>query len=111
MSTTLAIPGARRQVGICISIHGSEIMRLYADKAGPTAFNQYLLEKFRIAGAPVEGVVHLKLAHGAIARVKPKVDSPTGTFQYVWMTDEQAAEQRVVEKQAADIAAWNARRS
>jgi hypothetical protein len=110
-ASLLQMPGEQRQTGIVVTLHWSEIARLAADRTGPTAFNQYLLERFKAAGAPVEGVIQLKLACGAIARVKPRLDDEDGVFRYVWLTEVQAAEQRLAEKQADDIARWNARRN
>ena len=107
----LQMPEPQAQVGICIKIHWREIVRLNNDKTSPTAFNQYLLTQFRAAGAPVEGLINLRLAHGAIARVKPRLDDEDGVFRYVWMTDEQAAEQRAAEKLNDDVARWSARRN
>ncbi len=38
---------------IMIALDAQEIGRMFASKTSPTAFNQYLLERFLAAGAPV----------------------------------------------------------
>ncbi len=70
---------------VAISVSAQEIGRLYASNTSPDAFNQFLLERFKFAGAPVEGVLRYKLAHGAIARVKPNPMEPAEKFDYLWL--------------------------
>jgi len=72
---------------IMIALDAQEIGRMWATKTSPTAFNQYLLEKFRAAGAPVEGVLKLTLAHGRLARLKPEMNAPQDGFRYMWLPD------------------------
>lgn len=78
---------------IAIAITSDEVAALYAAQKGdcdPNLFNQYLLERFKAFGAPVEGTVRFKLAHGAIARVKPDATQKQLGFQYLWLPAEYA---------------------
>lgn len=79
---------------IVINVSAEDIGRQYAananrfGKCNPNVFRQFLLEKFKEAGAPVEGTLLLKLAHGAIAKIKD--DAPQPYIRYVWMPPEYA---------------------
>lgn len=75
---------------IMIVITAQEIGRMWAAKSSPTVYNQMLMEKFRAAGAPVEGVLNLTFAHGRLARVRPSREH-AGEFGYVWLPDLWAA--------------------
>lgn len=81
---------------IAISVSADEIGQLFAANAdrfgncNPNVFNQYLLERFKAAGAPVEGTLFYRLAYGAIARVKSNPLAPQDYFQYIWLSPEYA---------------------
>jgi hypothetical protein len=74
-------------IGIILS--PEDIARCYMDRGGPREFNQMLLRHFRQAGAPVEGMAILRLAHGKIFKLR----SAPGDFEfrYVWVPMELAA--------------------
>ena len=72
---------------ICIQITAEEIGQMTAKQFGPYEYNQYVLGKLKAFGAPVEGVLHLKLAHGAVARVKPSAANPQDFFQWMWLAE------------------------
>jgi hypothetical protein len=81
---------------IVITVSADDIAEQFtrsADRFGncdPNVFRQFLLERFKAAGAPVEGTLLLKLAHGAIARVKPDTLAPQAYFKYMWLSAEYA---------------------
>jgi hypothetical protein len=72
---------------IMITIDAQEIGVCWKNKLTPTAFNQFLLENFKAAGAPVEGVINLKLARGKVCKMKSHPRGP-GFFGYLWLSDE-----------------------
>ena len=71
---------------IAIRVAGFEIAALYNDRTGPYAFAQLLLERFKAAGAPVEGVIKFKLLHGKIFKLRSKPGD--NSFKYVWLPPE-----------------------
>jgi hypothetical protein len=71
---------------VTVKVLGYEIAALYADKTGPYAFNQLLLERFQAAGAPVEGTIRLRLARGKVFKIKSQPGD--ASFRYVWLPDE-----------------------
>jgi hypothetical protein len=78
---------------IAIRVEEFEIRMLYAAQQGecdPDAYNQFLLERFKHAGAPVEGIIKLRLAHGAVCKVKTNHLEPQTFFQYLWIPAEYA---------------------
>lgn len=60
---------------------------LYACNTKPHAFNQLLLAKLKDAGAPVEGTLTLRLAHGKLAKLKDSVLEEQVDFTYIWLPD------------------------
>jgi Zn-finger nucleic acid-binding protein len=80
-----AIEHDRCDKPIAIWLDAQELGVLVAKRTTPTEFNQELLRRFRHAGAPVEGMAHLKLAHGAIAKLKPDPNNQEMGFRYIWM--------------------------
>lgn len=75
------------QLPIVIVITAEEIGQMTAKQYGPYEYNQYVLGKLKAFGAPVEGVLHLRLAHGAVARVKPNAANPQDFFQWMWLAE------------------------
>jgi hypothetical protein len=71
---------------VAIKVAGFEIAALYADKTGPYAFAQLLLERFKAAGAPVEGTIRLRLARGKVFKLKSNPGD--ASFRYVWLPPE-----------------------
>lgn len=80
---------------IVVRISAEDIGRQYAananrfGKCNPNVFRQFLLERLKEAGAPVEGTLVLKLAHGAVAKIKD--DAPQPYIRYMWLPAEYAA--------------------
>lgn len=68
---------------IGIIVGAEQIARAYVGKGGPKAFNQMLLTFFKDAGAPVEGLATLKLAHGKIFKLRSRPGE--FFFRYMWM--------------------------
>ena len=71
---------------IAIRVAGFEIAALYNDRTGPYQFSQLLLERFKAAGAPVEGVIKFKLLYGKIFKLKSRVGDTS--FRYCWLPEE-----------------------
>lgn len=71
---------------VVITLDAQEIGALYKANGGPPAFLQYLLNKFKAEGVPVEGVLTKKLAHGKVFKVKQSPRGP-GFFDYMWLPD------------------------
>jgi hypothetical protein len=76
---------------IMITITNQEIGAMTAGGASPTLYMQFVMEKLKAAGAPVEGILELKLAHGRLARTRPDPARPEAGFGWVWLPDEWAA--------------------
>jgi hypothetical protein len=86
MSTQAAPAYADLSAPIKVVLDAQEVGRLYANKTNPYKFRQYLLEMLRQAGAPVSGILDLKLDHGAIARFTK--EPVVGQFTYFWIPEE-----------------------
>ena len=71
---------------IAIRVARFEIVALYNDRTGPYQFSQLLLERFKAAGAPVEGVIKFKLLYGKIFKLRSKPRD--NSFKYVWLPPE-----------------------
>jgi hypothetical protein len=74
------------QKPIAVTLNAQDIGRLHVLNGGPRAFIQFLLERFKAAGAPVTGVLELKLEHGRICKTKDSIQGK-GFFNYVWLPD------------------------
>lgn len=83
----LSLGDDKVQLPIVIVITAEEIGQMTARQYGPYEYNQYVLSKLKAFGAPVEGILHLRLAHGAIARVKPDAANPQDFFQWMWLAE------------------------
>lgn len=83
----LSLGDDKVQLPIVIVITAEEIGQMTAKQFGPYEYNQYVLGKLKAFGAPVEGTLHLKLAHGAVARVKPSAANPQDFFQWMWLAE------------------------
>ena len=72
---------------IHVALHAQQIGKMFADHTKPFAFKQALLEEFRAAGAPVSGIVLLRLDHGHVFKL---TSSPLGKewIAYCWMPQE-----------------------
>jgi hypothetical protein len=71
---------------IAVALDAQDIGRMAAENYSPYMFNQEILARLKHAGAPVEGSIRLKLAHGAVARVKPDLNRGA-VFQYIWLDE------------------------
>lgn len=74
---------------VAVALDAQDIGRMAAENYSPYMFNQEILSRLKHAGAPVEGVLRLKLSYGAVARVKPALNRGA-VFQYVWLPPEYA---------------------
>jgi hypothetical protein len=74
-----------------IVITAEEIGQMTAKRYSPYDYQQYVLSKLRAFGAPIEGTIHLKPAHGAVARVKPNAANPQDFFQWMWLDEHYVA--------------------
>ena len=72
---------------IMITIDAQTLGACFNAKMSPQVYNQFLLENFKAAGAPVEGVIKMKLARGKICKMKSHPRGP-GYFGYMWLSDE-----------------------
>jgi hypothetical protein len=72
---------------IAVMIPSHDIQALTAAKCSPYEYNQLILAKLKDAGAPVEGVINLKMAHGSVYKLKtnPMVEEPG--FTYMWLPE------------------------
>jgi hypothetical protein len=71
---------------IVVSVDAQELGMLAAMHTSPYGYQQYILAKLKESGAPVEGVLDLRLAHGKLARVKNSIMGK-GQFDYMWVPD------------------------
>ncbi len=76
---------ASKEKPIAVSISTDDIQKLYAAQTSPFMFMQCILAKLKDAGAPVEGALTLKLAHGQVYKMKDNPMKPQEEFQYIWM--------------------------
>jgi hypothetical protein len=95
---------------IVFVVTGDEIQQLNAEHAGPTRFNQFLLEKLKFAGGPVSGCINFKLDRGALARAKPNLeDARFKRFRYIWLPAEHARYVAKTTLNEIEFAKWNER--
>ncbi len=73
---------------IAIAIATDDIQALFACGTSPHMFNQLILAKLKDAGAPVEGMMDLKLAHGRVFKLKDDPLKPQEAFEYLWLPEE-----------------------
>ena len=73
---------------VVVTLDAQDIGRMYAAGQGPYAFMQELLARMKQHGAPVEGTLRLRLAHGAVVKVKPDPGQQDAFFRYMWLPDE-----------------------
>lgn len=86
MTTELITEAARLQpIQACIS--ADDIRHLYAAGTSPDKFNQLILAKLKDSGAPVEGTLRLRLAHGQVYKVKDNPTKPQEAFMYMWLPE------------------------
>jgi hypothetical protein len=86
------------QKPIAVALNAQDVGRMYAANYSPYMFMQEVLEKLKAAGAPIEGTIRLRVAHGAVARVKPNLDNGA-VFQYLWLDESYVAGMQEFAKQ------------
>ena len=72
---------------IAVVIPGVDVIRLAQAKCSPYEFNQLILAKLKDSGAPVEGVIHLKMANGSVFKMRNSLQEEEG-FTYLWLPPE-----------------------
>ena len=78
------LPLDDRPIGI--SVDAQTLGRLFADKTGPVAFNQFLLEQLKAVGcSAVSGVIRFKLTRGKVFKLKAQPGE--WAFRYIWLAD------------------------
>lgn len=85
MNTEEPIVEGPRPIAVSISTH--DVQALYACNTSPDSYNQLILAKLKDSGAPVEGTLRLRLAHGAVCRVKDNPLEPANEFVYMWLPE------------------------
>lgn len=73
---------------ISVEISTRDIQMLYACQTSPAAYMQLILAKLKDAGAPVEGVLNLRLAHGAVCKLKDNPLQEQESFVYMWLPEQ-----------------------
>ena len=76
---------------IAVWLSAQELGAHVARYGTPFEFNQMLLAKLKAAGAPVEGQLALRLAHGAVAKVKPDAAKKEFGWKYIRLPEEYVA--------------------
>lgn len=72
---------------IAVEIAAIDIQMLFAVGTSPEAYAQLILAKLKDAGAPVEGIIKLKLAHGKVYKMKTNPLVEQEAFEYLWLPD------------------------
>jgi hypothetical protein len=72
---------------IAVQISTDDIQALFAAHTTPNSFMQLILAKLKDAGAPIEGVLHLKLAHGKVFKMKDSIFEEQAAFTYLWIPE------------------------
>jgi hypothetical protein len=72
---------------IAVAISTDDIRMLFATQTNPDEFLQLILAKLKDAGAPVEGALRLRLAHGQVYKMRTDPMKPQDAFEYVWLPE------------------------
>lgn len=89
------LPLEDRPIGI--SVDAQTLGRLVADKTGPVAFSQFLLEQLKEAGcSAVTGVIRFRLMRGKVFKLKSNPGE--WAFRYIWLADPLCAAMGVTDK-------------
>ena len=72
---------------IAVTISTDDVQALFAVGTNPYNFNQLILAKLKDAGAPVEGTLHLRMAHGSVFKLKDSVFEELPEFTYLWLPE------------------------
>lgn len=76
------VPGPKPIVAV---IPGMDVAKLMAAKCSTYEYNQLILAKLKDAGAPVEGMIHLKIANGSVCKLKTNPMQEEEGFCYMWV--------------------------
>ena len=87
--STQELLNAPKPIGARIST--ADVRVLFACNTSPDAFMQCILAALKDAGAPIEGTLRLRCAHGRVAKVKDSVLEEQDYFEYLWLPDEMVA--------------------
>jgi hypothetical protein len=72
---------------VSVEISTGDIQMLYAMRTSPAQFMQLILAKLKDAGAPVEGALNLRLAHGKVFKMKDDPLREQPSFTYLWLPE------------------------
>lgn len=72
---------------ISVEIATQDIQMLFAMNTNPDTYMQLILAKLKDAGAPVEGTIQLKLAHGKLFKLKDSMLEEQPAFTYIWLPE------------------------
>jgi hypothetical protein len=72
---------------IAVTVSTDDVRALFACETTPYQYMQLILAKLKDAGAPVEGMLELRLAHGKVAKLKDSALEPQTEFTYVWLPE------------------------
>jgi hypothetical protein len=72
---------------VSVEISTRDIQMLYAMRTSPAQFMQLILAKLKDAGAPVEGALNLRLAHGKVFKMKDDPLQEQPSFTYLWLPE------------------------
>ena len=72
---------------VSVEITTRDVQMLYACQTSPKAYMQLILAKLKDAGAPVEGALNLRVAHGKVFKMKDNPMEEQSSFVYIWIPD------------------------
>jgi hypothetical protein len=72
---------------IAVDISVDDVRMLTACRTSPDSYLQLILAKLKDAGAPVEGAIRLRLAHGKLFKLKDSVFEEQAAFTYMWLPE------------------------
>jgi hypothetical protein len=73
---------------ISVEISTQDVQMLFACHTNPEQYMQLILAKLKDAGAPVEGTLRLRLAHGAVCKLKDNPMQEQAAFVYMWLPEQ-----------------------
>jgi hypothetical protein len=74
----------QRELPVTVTITAQEFGVIYNQRLTPFEYTQYILGRLKVAGAPVEGTLTLRLKYGNLCRVKESIQGP-GQFDFMWL--------------------------
>lgn len=70
---------------IAVVISGMDVAKLAEANCSVYEYNQLILAKLKDAGAPVEGMISLKMANGSVFKMKTNPMVEEQGFTYIWL--------------------------